>query len=124
MHAKLADDVEFITVYLREAHPVDGWRTAANDRAGIMVKQPVSLEERCSVAGRCYRTLNLQMTMVVDEIDDPVGRAYCAEPDRLYVIGRDGRVVYQGAPGPFGFNPSEMLQTVSMMLLDEAQPLK
>lgn len=121
MNRRLNGRVEFITVYVREAHPIDGWRTPANDRAGIMIKQPVTLEERCTVAGRCYQALQMQTRLVVDEIDDRVGRAYCAEPDRLYVIDRDGRVAYQGGPGPFGFNPAEMLQTLSLLLIEEEQ---
>ncbi len=33
---------------------------------------------------------------------------YYALPDRLYLIGSDGRVAYRGAPGPFGFVASEL----------------
>jgi type I thyroxine 5'-deiodinase len=57
--------------------------------------------------------------MVVDEIDNRVGQAYDAAPDRLYVIDREGRVAYRGGPGPFGFNPSEMEQTLMLMLLEQ-----
>jgi alkylhydroperoxidase family enzyme len=42
-------------------------------------------------------------------------------PDRLYVIGSDGRVAYKGGRGPFGFSPGEMEQSLVMLLLDEAQ---
>jgi hypothetical protein len=40
-------------------------------------------------------------------------------PDRLYVIGRDGRVVYKGGRGPFGFNAGEMEQALLMNLLEQ-----
>jgi hypothetical protein len=40
-------------------------------------------------------------------------------PDRMYVVGRDGRVVYKGGRGPFGFNPDEMEQALIMHLLDD-----
>ena len=40
-------------------------------------------------------------------------------PDRLYVIGRDGRVVYKGGRGPFGFKTGEMEQALIMQLLDK-----
>src|SRR5262249_43155093 len=39
-------------------------------------------------------------------------------PDRLYVIGRDGRVVYKGGRGPFGFSTGEMEQALILHLLD------
>ena len=34
-----------------------------------------------------------------------VERLYTGWPDRLYLIGKDGRVRYKSAPGPFGFKP-------------------
>lgn len=116
--------VEFITVYVREAHPVSEKQlaTATNRRAGIMVTEPKTLDERCSLASRCRTTLHLQSTMVVDEIDNRVATAYAAAPDRLYVIDRQGKVAYQGGPGPFGFNPGEMEQSLFMLLLDENGP--
>jgi hypothetical protein len=39
-------------------------------------------------------------------------------PDRLYVIDRDGKIVYKGGRGPFGFKPGEMDQSLLMLLLD------
>jgi hypothetical protein len=113
-----------VTVYVREAHPIDGWRTAANDRAGILVKQPVSTDERRTVASRCQSALHLEIPLVVDEIDDRVGRAYAAWPDRLYLIDRAGRIAYRGGPGPFGFNPAEMEQTLMLLLLEQGQDLR
>ena len=28
--------------------------------------------------------------------------------DRLYLVGRDGRIAYRGGEGPFGFKPNEL----------------
>ena len=49
--------------------------------------------------------------MVVDRIDDAVGQAWAAWPDRLYLVDLDGTVVYRGGKGPMGFRPDE-LETV------------
>jgi hypothetical protein len=117
--ARWRSKAEFVRVYVREAHPIDGWRTEANDRAGILIKQPVTFAERCEVAERCATALGLQSTMVVDEIDNRVGKAYDAWPDRLYVIDREGRVAFQAGPGPFAFNPFEMEQSLLLLLLDQ-----
>jgi hypothetical protein len=62
----------------------------------------------------------MTMPLLVDEMHDPVGRAYSGMPDRLYVISRDGRVIYKGGRGPFGFNPAEMEQTLILHLLDRS----
>ena len=37
-----------------------------------------------------------------------VATAYDAFPDRLYIVGADAKVVYQGDRGPQGFDVSEM----------------
>jgi hypothetical protein len=44
----------------------------------------------------------------VDEMDANVNKTYAAMPTRLYLIGLDGRVVYAGGLGPFGFKPAAL----------------
>jgi alkylhydroperoxidase family enzyme len=111
--------VEFLGVYVREAHPTDGWRMASNDRAGVAFAQPTTKAERESIAAKCCQALEMSMPLLVDELDDRVGHLYSGMPDRLYVIGRDGRVVYKGGRGPFGFLPGEMEQALVMHLLED-----
>lgn len=59
------------------------------------------------------------MPLLIDSIDDHVGRAFSGMPDRLYVIDRRGEIAYKGGRGPFGFNVAEMEQAVLLLLLDE-----
>jgi iodothyronine deiodinase-like protein len=108
-----------VAVYVREAHPTDGWRMASNDKVGIAVQQPCTLEERVGVAAKCCTALEMNMPLLVDSLDDQVGHAYSGMPDRLYVIDRQGKVAYKGGRGPFGFKPGEMEQALIMLLLDE-----
>lgn len=110
--------MEFLGVYVREAHPTDGWRMTSNDRAGVSVAQPRSDEERSTVADRCCQKLKMTIPLVVDGTDDRVGHAYSGMPDRLYLIDRQGRVVYKGGRGPFGFKPGELEQAIVLHLLD------
>jgi alkylhydroperoxidase family enzyme len=112
--------VQFLAVYVREAHPIDGWRMASNDKAGISIKQPKQKDEREGVARKCCKSLGMTMPMVVDEMDDRVGHLYSGMPDRLYVIDRKGRVAYKSGRGPFGFLPGEMEQALVMTLLDRS----
>lgn len=67
------------------------------------------LGERKSVARRCMRAVELEaLDTLVDDVTDDVARDYSAWPDRLFLIDRTGVVVYQGLPGPWGFDPSEL----------------
>jgi alkylhydroperoxidase family enzyme len=94
---------------------------ASNDKAGVCFKQPRTFLERADAAGKCCAALEMEMPLLVDAMDDPVGHAYSGMPDRLYLIDRDGKVAYQGGRGPFGFKPGEMEQALVMLLLDEAE---
>jgi hypothetical protein len=120
------DDAEFLRVYVREAHPVakEQPATSTNAQAGILIEQPSSLAERCEVAAKFTSALRIKTPLVVDEIDNRVGQAYGAWPDRLYLVDRQGHVVFTGGPGPFGFNPRELEQSLAMLLLDQSSSSK
>ena len=48
------------------------------------------------------------MPLVVDAMDNAGEEAFAAWPERLYVIGADGKVAYKGGMGPFGFTADEL----------------
>lgn len=54
--------------------------------------------------------------MVVDAVDDAAASAYGGWPDRLYLVGRDGRIAYQSGEGPFGFKPKELAAAIEQHL--------
>jgi hypothetical protein len=104
--------VQFLVVYIREAHPEDGWILPENRRSGVAVTEPRTDEERHAVASTCAAGLRMRMPMVVDGIDNAVASAYGGWPDRLYLIGRGGRIAFQGGEGPFGFKPEELERAI------------
>lgn len=114
---KYAGRAEFVGVYVREAHPTDGWRMASNDLTGVKVAQPRTLGERAAVATRCSAELKMTLPLLVDTIDDRAGHAYSGMPSRLYLIDRAGAVAYQSGRGPFGFKPGELEQALNLLLL-------
>ncbi len=102
---RYADAVNFVVVYIREAHPEEGWVVTPNRDEDILVNDPTNTDERVEVAASCAINLKIRMPVVVDEIDDQIASAYGALPDRLYLISEEGTVAYQGEPGPWGFDP-------------------
>src|SRR5438270_105894 len=64
--------------------------------------------ERLRVVESCALRLPVRIPVVIDGIEDGVAAAYGAWPDRLYLVGRDGRIAFQGGTGPFGFLPEEL----------------
>ena len=117
-------DVNFLMVYVREAHPTDGWKMESNAKSGVVVKQPTTYTDRVAVAGQFCTRLKPTMPVAVDEINDPVGNAYSGMPARLYVIDRQGKVAYKSGRGPFGFRVGEMEQALVMALLEQMPPAR
>ena len=95
-------------MYIREAHALDS-RSPAGGNGNPIVLDPRTKDERHEVAQVCMTKLELrELPALVDDLDDTVNKAYAAWPDRLYLIGKDGTVVYHGGRGPFGFAPDEL----------------
>ena len=113
---RYGDRANFVMVYVREAHPTDGWSMESNDRVGVALRQPRSYGERVEVARTCGKTLQFGFPMLVDSIDDAVGARYSGMPARLYLIDRDGKVAYKSGRGPFGFKPAELEQSLILLL--------
>lgn len=110
------DRVTFVVVYIREAHPEEGWVVSSNRTEGIRINDPASTGERIDVATTCALDLEIRMPVVVDDIDDAIASAYGALPDRLYLIGTDGAVAFQGEPGPWGFEPEALEAAIRTVL--------
>ena len=63
--------------------------------------------ERQAAAAILVDRLKYRIPVALDPIDDRVGKAFAAWPERIYIVGKDGRIVYKGGMGPFGFKPEE-----------------
>jgi hypothetical protein len=84
----------------------------SNVRDGVMFRSPQDEMERASVAGACVRKLGIKFPALIDSFDNRVESAYTGWPDRLYLIGQGGRVLYKSKPGPFGFHPDDLAQAI------------
>jgi type I thyroxine 5'-deiodinase len=102
------DRVAFHVVYIEEAHPIDAWQLESNVKDGVLFKTTRTAAERDEVAHLCVVKLGIEMPALVDDPDNRVERAYTAWPDRLYVIGSDGRIAYKSKAGPFGFKTEDV----------------
>lgn len=83
---------------------------------GVLVRQHQSFEERVDVGQTCMLKMALEIPALVDEMDDAVAAAYAAMPERLYLVGRDGRIAYQGGMGPMFFRPGEWEEAIKSYL--------
>ena len=122
------EDVQFLSIYIREAHPVDGWWLGkgafgaviklSRSKVALNTYDPTTMEERRKVAGQCEEALKYGIRTYVDEMDDAVNQTYAAWPTRLYLVGLDGRVVYGGGLGPFDFKPAVFEKAIKEYLAE------
>ena len=118
--------VQFLSIYIREAHPVDGWWMGRRLTRGLMKKyspkvsmehyDPQTIEERRAVAGECETALQYGIHTFVDTMDDHVNKTYAAWPTRLYLVGTDGHIVYAGGQGPYDFHPWKLKKAIDNYL--------
>jgi hypothetical protein len=100
--------VDFLTVYIREAHPQDEWQMTANEKEGVCYRQPHTTAARVAIAGDFQSRFHYELPLLVDPIENPADQIYAGWPERFYILAEDGRIAYKGETGPFGFHPEEV----------------
>ena len=78
------DKVQFLNIYIREAHPIDGWWFGRRLTRTLVKKfspdvsmdyyDPETIEERRAVAKDCETALKFGIRTYVDEMDDYVNK--------------------------------------------------
>ena len=110
------NQVEFFVVYVQEAHPTDGWQSESNIMESVLFRQHQNYQEREEVAQTCSLNLHINIPILIEEIDNSIDEAYGAAPERLYLIGANGKVAYQGGAGPHFFNLDEWQNAIEFCL--------
>jgi tetratricopeptide (TPR) repeat protein len=106
MYQKYGKRIQFLLVYIREAHAGENWQSTINEREGVSLKTALTIDEKQDHAGLCRRKLKIEYPAVVDGMDGKAETAYAAWPSRLYLIGRDGRIAYESRLSEFEFQPA------------------
>ena len=105
-----ASDIDFLTVYVQEAHADDGWAITGYD---YTINSHRTLEERIEAA-KILSANGLKSTLVVDNMDDNAAEKYGAIPESLYII-KDGLVLFQGL-GPLAYDPKAAREWIASKL--------
>ena len=108
LYSQYQDQVEFFVVYVQEAHPTDGWQVESNISDEVLYRQHQSFDERKEAAQSVTIALHISIPTLGDAMENGICAAYGAAPERLYLIGKDGKVVYHGGAGPHLFDLDEL----------------
>jgi hypothetical protein len=107
IYDRYKDQARFLTVYISEAHPDDEWQTDSNREQKFVFKQPKRFEERKELAKILVDRLKYRLPVAIDLMDNRTEKAFAAWPERIYILGEGGKILYKGKVGPFGFHPEE-----------------
>ncbi len=104
--ADFADLADFVTVYIKEPHPSDGFDFSGNR---YKIKQHVSLQDRVQAANMLLNdeAASPPGVMYIDKLDNQAAKLYGVFAERLYIV-LDGVIVYQGILTPFGYHVCEV----------------
>lgn len=102
------DHADFLTVYVREAHPTDEWQMKSNVKEDVCYAQPKTLAQRVEIANDFVRRFKYPVPFGIDDMSNAANDAYAAWPERIYIINGDGRIAYRGGMGPFDYKPEEV----------------
>lgn len=83
LHAQWGDDVAFVMLNVREAHPGENY------------PQPETPEEKINHARALKDTYQMPWTVAVDNLDGPLHIAMDAKPNSAYLIDSDGKIVFR-----------------------------
>jgi hypothetical protein len=104
------DHADFLTVYVREAHPTDEWQMKSNVKDDVCYAQPKTLEQRVTIANDFTKRFKFPLPFGIDDMSNAANDAYAAWPERIYIIDESGHIAYRGGIGPFNYKPAEARQ--------------
>ena len=100
--------IPFYLIYIREAHATNNWQSTENQRQGISLAPAKNMAEKRGHAVMCTRKLHLPFPALVDGIDGRVEKAYAAWPSHVFVIGKNGRILFTSGLSRQDFHPRSM----------------
>jgi len=106
LRTKFAGLVDFVTIYIAEAHPTERQHFSGN----IDISTHETMEERVEAADTLREKAGDTLKgcpILVDQMDDGANLAYAALPERLYVL-QDGKITFEGGVGPYFYNIDEV----------------
>jgi hypothetical protein len=110
------DRIQFLCIYLDEAHASNGIQLTVNRTEGIDHKQPRSEDERATIAADCIERFKFPFPVLLDTMDDNAKEYFIASPVRLYMLNEEGRIAYKGGLGPHYLDVEEFAIAVSAAL--------
>jgi len=93
LYAEYKDKVDFITIYIAEAHTQDVWPLGQH----VCINKHTCISDRITACKRFMESFKWQLPTTVDSMTDGFMNSYLAHPERFYTIV-DGKLGFKAQP--------------------------
>lgn len=100
MADRYLDYIQFIHIYIDEAHPKDGWYIGDEN----VIYNHKSIEERCDASKYISEKMN---HVYVDSMDNKLKKFFGVQYERLYII-QNNKIIFQGGQGPMNYSLTDV----------------
>ena len=117
MYASYNGHIEFLIVYIREAHPE---MLREGNKTGI-VGMPKNMDDRLILATECVDRYKFSMPMAIDGMDGRVNDDYQSWPVRVTITDVDGKVAFYAGQGPSDFRIPPVERTIRKLIANDGR---
>jgi len=93
LYAEYKHKVDFITVYIAEAHTQDVWPLGQH----VCVNKHITLDDRITACKRFMESVDWQLPTTVDSMTNGFMKTYLAHPERFYAMV-DRKMAFKAQP--------------------------
>lgn len=116
LYERYHEQVEFLLIYIREAHGTGSWQSTINQREGVDLPEASSFEQKREYAISCLRKLKIRYRAAVDPMENPTDKAYSAWPSRLYLVDKNGHVAFNSVLDEQSFDARELERAIQEVI--------
>jgi len=115
MQNTFASEVDFLGVYISEAHASDEWPLGVK----YVYEQPKELKTRLQIAKEFVDKFKVKLPMLVDTMDNEFDSHFASWPERFYIV-KNNQLVLVGEPTTeYGFDRRILFTTLESFLLSD-----
>ena len=112
LYEKYSDKADFWWIYIQEAHATDSRRPSKK----VKIATHKTIEDRKTAAKGCSAVSPLKVPVLLDDMNDTASKAYSALPERFFILGTEGKIVYSGKRGPHGIDLNALEATLKKQI--------
>jgi len=104
LQEKYKDAIDFLAVYILEAHANDVWPLGTK----ICINNHKTMEDRLNVANNFVKEYGMEIPVLVDEMTNNFNAQFASWPERFYIVQNGEMKVIALPTTEFGYNRGEI----------------